>query len=167
MWWNPPPGAGPANTSIAVLRLRMGVVASGWQQRRGLGAGAAPAAATVLAALESVSRGLGLPQRYHARAKREAADPLSLFNEPQAHGAAPDPAATEGLEEGGHKSGDASACEQEADYLVYLVSDWQNVTKGHIQRLRASDAGALLGCMHSVRKIQHFDAHTYTTINLY
>lgn len=150
VWWNPPPGAGPANTSIAVLRLRVGMAAAlsspitrrrRHQRRRGqegeeeTGTSADSVSsdrgaidpATVLVALQRVSRGLGLPQRYHARAtKGGALDPLAILD--------------------GGEGGRASGVEEEdgaeeEDYLVFLVSDWRNVTARHVQRLRAPDTG--------------------------
>ena len=154
VWWNPPPGAGPANTSIAVLRLRVGAVAAPVPTtRRGLlegeeetGTDTTTSAAfndnnggivdpaTVLAALQRVSRGLGLPQRYHARAtKGGAVDPLAVLDGGDEEG---------GMERGlGVEEAEVGDGGEEEDYLVFLVSDWRNVTAGHVQRLRAPDTG--------------------------
>jgi hypothetical protein len=102
--------------------------------------------------LPSKTPALGLPQRYHARAAIQASDPLSLVDDDGDNKGASAAAGAAGAafewdddgdeEEEEEEEDEVSACVERGEYMMYLVSDWRNVTSAHVQRLQKPDAGA-------------------------
>lgn len=155
-WWNPPPDSGMPNSSVAVLDIRVKYTPTypftAYLEPDSVEVGIKKAFVT-----------LGITPRAHVRVQPDLVNPLNFDDEEYVKAVRRDTEQNGGLnaaevgttlrdEEGELleeflRAGDRNMVYEEClskSFRVYVVSDWQNVTDTHIDKLKgAAGSGAL------------------------
>ena len=155
--WNPPSGAGLANTSIAILEFTTTYTPTSTISRI--------SNVNVGKAVESVSQSMNLPQRFHLKVAPEFTNPLLFDDADYLISVLADVDPETGLgSAGGASEYGTSMVDEEAEWMaqmegkevfeecsqtktfrVFVVSDWLNVTQAQVKGLKTDSASEALG----------------------